>query len=85
MKKIILGIAVLFCVLSCTQEGVAGKDGVNGTDGTSGTNGANRTITSLGKTHIFITGNLTNQQAAAQIAQEAGTNTTILVLDTQVD
>lgn len=73
MKKLILGFILAFCVLSCSQDGVPGKDGINGTNGT---NGNNASTTSLGKTHIFITGNITNAQAAAQIAQEVGTNTT---------
>ncbi|SER74735.1 hypothetical protein [Flavobacterium frigoris] len=70
MKKLILGSILALCVMSCTADGIPGKDGINGTNGTNGT------ITGQGKTHVFITGNITNAQAAAQIAQEVGPLTT---------
>lgn len=73
MKKIILGVILACSIVSCTQEGVAGKDGVNGNNGTNGTSAS---TANQGKTHIFITGNITNAQAATQIAQEVGSNTT---------
>src|SRR4051794_34916598 len=69
MKKFILGAMLVFSVVSCTVE--PGKDGVNGKDSIDG---SNATATG-GKQFIFITGNITNEQAAAKIAQELGANT----------
>jgi hypothetical protein len=81
MKKVtrlFLGAIISVCLLtSCTAEdGINGVDGKDGADGTNGANGTNSSTTSQGKTYVFITGNITNAQAATQIAQEVGPNTT---------
>lgn len=81
MKKVtrlFLGAIISVCLLtSCTAEdGINGADGKDGVNGLNGTNGTNASTTSQGKTYVFITGNITNAQAASQIAQEVGPNTT---------
>lgn len=58
------------------KDGVDGKDGTNGTNGQDGADGQNAT----GKTYIYITGNITDAEAATKIQNELGSTTQFITV-----
>lgn len=70
---------------SCAEDGTDGingkdgKDGVDGKDGTNGQDGADGQ-NATGKTYIYITGNITDTEAATKIQNEFGSTTQFIMV-----
>ena len=78
-----LGISISGCTAEDGVDGIDGVDGVDGTDGVDGadgadgidgTDGADGEVNS-GKTHIVLTGNITDSEASQIILDDFGSNT----------
>jgi len=72
----------LILIYSCSgEDGMDGIDGIDGTDGTDGTNGEDGVSSGIGT--LVLTGDITNEEAAAKIAARIGSNTqSILITNT---
>lgn len=80
-KYLLIGILISF-TFSCGEDGLDGMDGLNGTDGTDGINGQDGTDgqDASGKTYIYLTGNVTDAEAATIIQNDVGSITQFIYI-----
>ncbi|MCF6168275.1 leucine-rich repeat protein [Lutibacter sp.] len=80
-KYLLIGILISL-TFSCAKDGVDGLDGLNGTNGTDGINGQDGADgqNASGKTYIYITGNVTDAEAATIIQNDFGSITQFIYI-----
>lgn len=80
-KYLFIGILISI-TFSCASDGLDGMDGLNGTDGGNGIDGQDGADgqNASGKTYIYITGNVTDAEAATIIQNDYGSITQFIYI-----